>query len=185
MNRRPARVSGVTLVDLDEGQAGELFILIERNRAYLRKWLPWLDRTRSLEDSLQYLRAVRKRVLLYRELHNGILWRGRLVGVIGTHSIDLGNRRTSLGYWLDEQQQGQGLVTEAVHQMLDRLFDEHHMHRIVIQCAEGNTASRAIPERLGFQREGLLRQNEWLYDHWVDHVSYAMLAPEWESLRPG
>ena len=61
----------MTLRPLDEEQGGELFALVEGNRAYLRQWLPWLDRTRSLEDSLAYLRAVRKRVLLYREFHEG------------------------------------------------------------------------------------------------------------------
>ncbi len=183
MSSLPDRVPGVLLLSLEEERGQELFALVERNRSWLRQWLPWLDRTKSLEDSLTYLRAVRKRVLLYGEAHEGIHYHGRLVGVIGTHAIDMANRRTSLGYWIEEQSRGRGIVSEAVRQMLDRLFGTGNMHRVQIQCGEHNRASRAVPERLGFREEGLLRQNEWLYDHWVDHVVYAMLKPEWEELN--
>jgi ribosomal-protein-serine acetyltransferase len=39
--------------------------------------------------------------------------------------------------------------------------------------------SRAIPEKLGFVQEGITRQEEWLYDHYVDHVIYGLLAKDW------
>jgi ribosomal-protein-serine acetyltransferase len=54
---------------------------------------------------------------------------------------------------------------------------------VEIGCAPGNRKSCAIPERLGFTREGVLRQREWLYDHFVDHVVYGILAEEWRARR--
>jgi len=45
-----------------------------------------------------------------------------------------------------------------------------------------NKKSRAIPKRLGFKEEGIIRQTEWLYDRFVDHVVYGMLIDEWQSL---
>ncbi|MBI3110076.1 MAG: GNAT family N-acetyltransferase, partial [Ignavibacteriales bacterium] len=33
--------------------------------------------------------------------------------------------------------------------------------------------------RLGFRPEGKIREAEWLYDHFVDHLVYGMLAPDW------
>jgi ribosomal-protein-serine acetyltransferase len=43
--------------------------------------------------------------------------------------------------------------------------------------------SRAIPERLSFRIEGIMRQNEWLYDHFVDHVVYGMIRSDYVNIR--
>jgi ribosomal-protein-serine acetyltransferase len=70
--------------------------------------------------------------------------------------------------------------------MLDYLFDELGLHRVEIRCGTGNTRSCAIPERLGFTREGVLRQGEWVNDRWVDLVVWGMLEVEWRvAPRPG
>ena len=52
------------------------------------------------------------------------------------------------------------------------------LNKIVIQYAEGNSKSRSIAERLGFKTDGVLRNNEQLYDHFVDHVVYSLLTTE-------
>lgn len=100
--------------------------------------------------------------------------------MIGVHYIDRANRKASIGYWLGEQFQGLGLMTKACKACIDYLFDEQHLHRVEIRCAVENKRSRAIPERLGFTNEGTIRESEWLYDHFVDHVVYGMLSREWK-----
>jgi hypothetical protein len=47
------------------------------------------------------------------------------------------------------------------------------------------TAGRAVPERLGFQLEGIIRDAEWLYDHFVDHAMYAILKKDWNGEQQG
>jgi ribosomal-protein-serine acetyltransferase len=84
-----------------------------------------------------------------------------------------------LGYWLGEEYQGKGLVTAACRALVEHAFGELGLNRVVISCATENEKSCAIPERLGFRREGIERQAEWLYDHFVDHVTYSALASEW------
>ncbi|MCA9784092.1 MAG: GNAT family N-acetyltransferase [Calditrichaeota bacterium] len=183
---------GVVLREFEEEHAAELFRVTDHNRTHLRRWLPWLDATRCEQDSLQFIRAVRKRVLLYFEVHFGIWVDGRLGGVIGTHQVDRVNGRTSVGYWLDQRLEGRGIVTACVATMLDHLFGELGLHKVMIQCATGNARSRAIPVRLGFTSEGVSRENEWLYDHYVDHDCFSMLEDEWRvrftddpARRPG
>jgi ribosomal-protein-serine acetyltransferase len=67
--------------------------------------------------------------------------------------------------------------------MLDYLFGELKLHRAEIRCGRGNGRSCAIPERLGFQREGITREAEWVNDRWVDMVVWGMLEREWRAIR--
>ena len=171
----------VVLDLLDEAQAEELFALVDANRAYLREWLPWLDQNTEVEHTRTFIRATRKQHEDRNGFTCGIRFRGNLVGVVGLHGIDWMNRKTSIGYWLVRAHQGRGIVTRACRALLPFLFDELGMNRVEIACAPGNAKSAAIPERLGFTREGLLRQRERLYDRYVDHVVYGLLASEWRQ----
>ena len=89
------------------------------------------------------------------------------------------NRNAEIGYWLGAEHQGRGLVTRACAALVSYAFDTMALHRVEIYCAPDNTRSRRVPERLGFAVEGTLRDAEWLYDHYVDNVLYAMLSTEW------
>jgi len=167
---------------LEERHAGPLFELVDANRAHLRQWLPWLDRNTTPEHTRAFIKATLEQHATGNGVTCGIFRRGELAGVIGLHYIDWANRRTSIGYWVAEAQQGQGLVTRACASLLDYVFSELGLTRAEIACATENARSCAIPERLGFTKEGVLRQREWLYDHFVDHVVYGLLASEWKGL---
>jgi ribosomal-protein-serine acetyltransferase len=99
--------------------------------------------------------------------------------MVGSHSIDWLNRRSSIGYWLARDEQGRGTMTEAVRAHLDHAFGTWRLNRILIQAAVENARSRAIPERLGFREEGVLREVERVGDRMLDGVVYAMLAADW------
>ena len=170
---------------LEEQHALELFRLVDANRAHLREWLPWLDQNTSVEHTRVFIQATLRQLAAHNGFASGIRWQGALAGVIGLHAIDWPNRRSSIGYWLAAPHQGRGLMTRACAAVLDRCFGELVLNRVEIECATGNRKSCAIPERLGFTREGVLRQREWLYDHFVDHVAYSMLATEWAERKHG
>lgn len=70
-------------------------------------------------------------------------------------------------------------MTKACIAFINHAFSELQLNRVEIRCAVGNTKSRAIPERLGFTNEGTIRDGEWLYDHFVNHIVYGILAMEW------
>ena len=171
----------VTLALFEEQHAAELFALVDANRAYLRRWLPWLDANTSTEHTAAFIRASLRQFADRNGLAGGIRVRGRLAGVVGLHRIDWPNRRTSLGYWVAEADEGKGFVTRAVGGMLEYVFAELGLNTVEIACAPGNVRSCAIPERLGFVREGVFRQREWLYDHFVDLVVYGLTAEEWKA----
>jgi len=114
----------------------------------------------------------------------GIWIGGEFAGSVGCHPINWPNKCCSIGYWLDRQHQGKGVMTRCCTVMLDYLFRELQLHRVTIQCGTGNKASCAIPERLGFTREGITREGEWVNDRWVDLVNWGMLEDEWKSRPP-
>ena len=171
----------VALALLEEQHAPELFRLVDRNRAYLRRWLPWLDQNTKVEHTAAFIQASLRQFAARDGLACGIVFRGALAGVAGLHRIDWPSRRTSIGYWIAEAHEGQGLVTRACNGLLGYVFGELGLHHVEIACAPGNIRSCAIAERLGFVREGVLRQREWLYDHFVDHAVYGMTASEWAA----
>lgn len=74
-----------------------------------------------------------------------------------------------------------GIVTAACRVVIDEGFHNFGLHRIEIRCAVENRRSAAVPRRLGFVEEGVLREAEWLYDHWVDLRVFSMLAHDWRG----
>ena len=170
----------LSLRPFQPGDAAALFALTDDNRAYLQRWLPWLNNVRQESDSLNFITDAAHQAEAKKSYQFGI-WQGAtLVGVIGTHNISWGNRSTSIGYWLGEAHQGQGIMTRACHVLIDHIFNSMGLNRVEIACATGNHGSCAIPRRLGFTLEGMRRQVEWLYDHYVDHYSFALLAQDWQ-----
>jgi ribosomal-protein-serine acetyltransferase len=170
------------LRQISEDDACELTRLIDVNRTYLKGWLPWLDKNRTIEDTARFIGRSLEQASDDNGLTFGIVFDGSLAGVIGEVYLDAVNRRTELGYWLDAGHQGRGIVTRAAARLTDYAFEVQDCHRVVIHCAAGNFKSRGIPQRLGFEQEGILREAEWLYDHYVDLVVYSML--KWNWFRP-
>jgi ribosomal-protein-serine acetyltransferase len=168
---RPANVS----------DAAALFRVVDANRDHLRQWLPWLDYNRSEADSLSFLKGVVER----SRADGGTVWMiehdGQIAGVAGFNWIAPGNRIGEIGYWLAASHQGRGIMTGCVARLVRHAFEDLNLNRITIPAAVENHRSRAIPERLGFQAEGVLREAEWLYDHFVDHVLYAQIRSDWDK----
>lgn len=176
MHRVTLRVSdSIELRHIAEGDAHPLTTLIDRNRSYLKEWLPWLDNSTSLQDTARFIGRSIEQAEDSNGLTFGIVYEGTLAGVLGQHYVDSVNRRTELGYWLDAAHQGRGIVTRAVARLTAYAFTEQDCNRVILHCATGNMKSRAVAERLGFVQEGILREAEWLYDHYVDLVVYSVL----------
>jgi ribosomal-protein-serine acetyltransferase len=165
---------------LVDGDAERMFALTDKNRDYLREWLPWVDGARTVEDTRIFIKGSLEQFAANEGFSAGLWHRGEIAGAIGFHRIDWPNRRAEIGYWISAEFQGKGIVTRAARAVVDYSFNELGLNRVEIHCAEGNRKSRAIAERLGFRQEGVLRGSGLLYDRYVDMVIYGMLKEEWE-----
>jgi ribosomal-protein-serine acetyltransferase len=76
---------------------------------------------------------------------------------------------------------GQGIMTAAVKALVAEGFEDLELNRIQARVATSNDPSQAVCERAGLKKEGLLREAEWLYDHYVDVTLNAVLKSEWRK----
>lgn len=167
----PHRVNeSIALRLLQNHHAEELFALTDRNRFHLRNWLPWLDEVTTVEHSREFIRTSLQAFTESAVFACGIWYREHLCGVIGYNFIDWNTRTAYPGYWLSEDHQHLGIMTGCCRALIRHAFDEYRLDTLVIHVATGNHRSQAIPDRLGFTREGIRPQAEWLYDRHVDHT---------------
>ncbi len=171
----------ISLRPLERWHARDIFALVDANRAYLRQWLTWVDSNVSVDDTLRFIEASQQQWAENNGYSLSIWYRGSCAGCIGHLPIDWTNRAVEIGYWLSEPLQGRGIMTRACRAFVDFSFSELVVNRVAIRCASENRHSCAIPERLGFQQEGTLREGMWLHEHYVDMVIYSMLAREWRA----
>lgn len=166
------------LKQLETPDALTIFETINSQRDYLRQWLPFVDHTQEIGDTIQFIKTVnqdkeRVFVLKYEE---------QFAGLIGFRDTDKSNKKSEIGYWLSEPFQKKGIVTNAVKVLVKYAFDELNMNRIEIKCAVGNAPSKRIPQRLGFSFEGIIRQGELFPDgRFVDLECYSLLRHDMVS----
>lgn len=100
----------------------------------------------------------------------------RVIGAIRITTSDASACSASIGYALNQDFWKRGYMTEAVNAILTFGFHEMLLHRIWATADPENEASWRLMERVGMQREGLLRDEKLLRGQWRDSYLYAILA---------
>ncbi|MFV0531611.1 MAG: GNAT family N-acetyltransferase [Flavobacteriales bacterium] len=140
----------------------DIFRTIDSQREYLGKWLPFVEHTKELKDTEDFVKSVVNIPHNKQEYIFTIRKQDEFVGLIGLKTIDNENKKTEIGYWLSEKFQKQGIITKSVRKLCEFAFHELHLNRIQIKCAVRNESSKNIPKKLGFKLEGIEREGELL-----------------------
>ena len=148
--------------------AQELFKLIDQQREYLGKWLIWVEKTKSLNDSLTFLKEAGifnrggQRLITFIKYHD------QIVGSVGFVKLDKVNKKGEIGYWISQNMQGKGIITKACECLIDYAFNHLNLNRIIIKMDAQNAKSKAIAKRLGFTFEATLRQDRFRNEQFQD-----------------
>lgn len=152
----------------------------------LNQWLPWarLDYTQSdttafIRESIQAWKeerawdySIRSKDDVRRHIGNISYWTVSKLGKIA-----------EIGYWVRTDETSRGVCTEAVELLLEEVFNSMGYHKVVLRIAVGNDASDRVAEKLGFTREGVLREELLIRGNWVDHTLWSLLDREYRAVR--
>lgn len=168
----------VTLED-----AEEVFLLTDANRKHIGAFLPWVDDTKTVGDTRAFIASTS-----CDSVYNGVFalvicFQDKIVGMVDFHAGSIKNKTLEIGYWLGKEFAGQGIMTKACAGLIEYAFKNTDANRIVICCDTANFKSQAIPQRLGFIKEGIERQANVVRDRFVDINRNSMLRQEWINQR--
>jgi len=168
----------LTLKVLEICDSQTIYDAMNQNRYYLRKWLPFVDMTRSENDTRSFVKSIVDDVERRQEVFT-IWYKNEFCGLVGLKDIDYLNRKIEIGYWLIEKMTGKGIMIQTVEKLIDFIYQTLDMNRIQIKCGVENNKSSAIPKKLEFTLEGIERQGEKHHFHFINLEVYSLLKSEW------
>ncbi|MDN4477552.1 GNAT family N-acetyltransferase [Demequina lignilytica] len=168
--RGTLRVRPLRVRDADEWAA-----LRSANRDWLRPW----EATAPPEAPIpavsfrQFIRSERRARRLGTGWPMAIELDGALVGRVVVAGVEWGAQRSgSLGYWLDREHAGLGIVPTAAAMLVEHAFAQG-LHRVEVAMRPENQASRRVAEKLGFTLDGPRRSFLYIDGGWRDHIVYS------------
>lgn len=158
-----------------------IFDIANDNREHLRQWLPWIDSMHGVSFIRDFISVSEQRRAMGTDYAFVILCDEMVVGRIGIYKVDTYNHVGELGYWIGKEHEGNGIITSSCRRLLQYSFEVLLLNRIEIRYGVENVRSQRVPERLGFTKEGTLRQVENIRGQFIDHYLYSLLRDVYKS----
>ena len=165
----------LTLVARNHEYDRQMFLLLNKNRAFLKKYLRWLDKNKTFQDTVNTTANMMSK-WQNKEQFNYLLVdkKGVLLGAIGVANINNLDSHVEFGAWLSQDKTGFGYMTEAVCKLEKILFSKK-INRIEIECAITNEASNSLAKRCGYEQECIKKRYYNLNGKFEDAVAYVKL----------
>uniref|UniRef100_UPI003F4988D4 GNAT family N-acetyltransferase n=1 Tax=Amycolatopsis sp. CA-096443 TaxID=3239919 RepID=UPI003F4988D4 len=178
MSQLPLRGSAVLLREFRPDDADAVFAVIGDDR--VTRFLSFDSRDRAAADAMIEGVAERAARSPRAEYYLGVALLGTPDVVVGFCRLALSGVNTAkIGYAVAADHWGKGLATDAVTTMLNFAFEDLGLHRVTAAIGPDNDASRRVVEKLGFTREGRLRDHVYTNGAWRDSVLFSILSDEW------
>jgi ribosomal-protein-serine acetyltransferase len=142
----------LVLRQLTPDEAYELFDMTEKNKKYLKPWMPWLKDNRTVKDSESFILSVMDKRNKQMRYGYGMIYDGKISGHISIMHLN-DEKHPEIGYWLDHGLNGRGLTTKAVIRLTDFGLNTLGLKKILIKAKPENTASNRVAEKCGYKLE--------------------------------
>ncbi|SFV52682.1 Ribosomal-protein-L7p-serine acetyltransferase [hydrothermal vent metagenome] len=161
--------------------AKDTFILVERNRELFRTWLDWVDTSTTIEDTKEFINHEMQNYANNKSINCMIFYNNKLVGNVALLGMQKGYgiKRGKLGYWLDVEFHGKGIMQKSVKKMIEIGFEYYDLDKITLRCSVENRRSCNVAKKLGFTHEGRLKNEIALHGIKMDVDIYAVLRDEY------
>lgn len=157
--------------------ASDIFNLIDQQRSYLSPYVPMATTAKTEDDIKRVLKNIQITNQSKRSLITYLFYKEELIGSIGFVQVDHKNASAELGYWLSQDFQGQGIISTSCKRLIDYGFKHLKFHRISMKIIPDNEKSLRIPDRLGFEQEGIARSAFKVGDQFYDLMVFSLLRP--------
>ena len=153
------------------------------NDAEVTRTLEVFYRPMNLQTELEFIENI------YKSEHDVVLGiavkqTDALIGATGLHRLDGKNRRASFGIFIGEKAEwGKGYGTEVTTLMTGYAFETLNLNRVWLHVYEYNERGIWAYEKVGFKREGVLRQDRYHEGRYWDTITMAILREEWEARK--
>ncbi|MCP8633507.1 GNAT family N-acetyltransferase [Pseudomonas mosselii] len=156
--------------------ADKLYPIIDRNRQGFSEAMHWPRYSTSLksvqdfllQSQLEHQKGASKTYVVH--------FRGEPCGMLSFHEIDSSNKTAYIGYWLDPDRRGCGIITQALQALISHYADGGDIQRFVIKVSVHNGPSNRVAQRCGFALEGTLKRSERIGDRYVDQNIYGRVV---------
>ncbi len=174
---------GIEIRTLHRGLAARIHQLVRADQARLARFLPWVQQTQSIADTVDFLARAREAFVRGQAVHGGIWFENELVGLVALEVKRPADQVAHIGYWISGRTEGKGVMTRALTAFVAYSFREWRLHRLEIYCATENVRSCRVAERAGFRKEGTLRGARKVNGEFLDMNLYALLLPDWRAAQ--
>ncbi len=165
---------------LEESDTDSLFEIFSNEEAMrFWSWVPYNERAQAAKLLAEIHENFRQKSLFQW----GIALRAddQIIGTTTLFRFDEQSRRAEIGYILNRRFWGKGFINEALSALVSFAFEKLNLNRIEADIEPRNTASIKTVERLGFQKEGILRERWIVGDDIQDSLFYGLLRKDWKG----
>lgn len=144
----------IKLEQLKLTEAEVFFGLIDKDREYLARFLPWPNETKSIDDSIDFIKRMIKMRDSGEEYGYAIKYDDEIIGHISLMEIKSGCPK--IGYWIASNYSGRGIMTEAARLFTDFALNIIGLMEVIILANPGNIGSNRVAEKVGYKFNGVM-----------------------------